>query len=113
MRLVAMLVIALMLTACAAGPNRLCFTQKNDWKYLDKAPGGAESLLAQLKNAQVPLPDPRTHRQLWFHAPQALYLCVQQWSMPRANDACGANGYTFNLIDGSYQFDGRVSVTSC
>jgi hypothetical protein len=113
MRALPILCIALLLTACAASPNRLCFTQKNDWEYLDKAPSGAATLLAQLRNAQFPLPDPKTHHQLWFHAPQALYLCVQQWTMPRANDACGANDYRFNLIDGSYQFDGRVSVTSC
>ena len=105
--------VPLLLASCATSPNRLCFYQKNNWQYLHDQPRDAAILLAQVADSGNALPAPKSQRQLWFYAPRALYLCVQKQSMPRANDACGALGYKFDLVNGSYHFDGRTSATSC
>ena len=105
--------VPLFTAACAAGPNRLCFYQKNDWEYLSSAPAGVDRLISQLANTKYSPPNSNTQRKMWFRGPDSLYLCVQQRSLPRANDSCGAVGYKFNLVNGTYQFDGHTRITSC
>ena len=87
---VSVVVVLVLLTACAANPRTLCASLvPTSWRYMSKAPAGADALeRSVVGNSSI--------RQLWYQQGEGLLLCTLSRD---ARDTCSVEINQFARSD--------------